>query len=469
MPSTRAAFHETATLIPVSAHLERVLAAVRADARAIAAERIETVRLADAAGRVLAASVDAVVASPPFDNSAMDGFAVRWADVATATPDAPLTLTVVADHAAGSASALDAEPLGAGEAARIMTGAPVPAGADTVVPVERTDGGDSPDARNDDDAGADTGADAAHLVRVFSAPDLGRHIRRAGEDLKVGDRVLEAGTLLGPRQVAAAATAGHGTLDVVRRPRVTAIATGSELTDPGEALLPGRIPDSNSLLLAGLVRDAGCELVEVVRMPDDEGLLRAWLDGLGPRDAVVFTGGVSVGAYDVVRRVLAELGTVDFVRVAMQPGSPQAFGRLAGGTPVFGLPGNPVAVAVSFEMFVRPALLALQGRTDVQRRRLRATAAVGWDSPAGRLQVMPVSFVEGELDGDGDGDGGAPGAPGPPGTPGALLSPAVRPATSGGAGSHLSGGLAAASGFAVVPEHVVRVEPGDVVEVLVIP
>ncbi|MET4158284.1 gephyrin-like molybdotransferase Glp [Agromyces sp. PvR057] len=445
MPSTRAAFHETATLIPVAAHLERVLAAVRADARAraTAVDRVETVRLADAAGRVLAASVDAVLASPPFDNSAMDGFAVRWADVSPATPDAPVTLRVVADHAAGSASTLDAAPLGRGEAARIMTGAPVPAGADTVVPVERTDGG-----------GTVADADAAHLVRVFSAPDLGRHIRRAGEDLRIGDRLLDAGTLLGPRQVAAAATAGHGTLEVVRRPRVTAVATGSELTEPGGALLPGRIPDSNSLLLAGLVRDAGCELVEVVRMPDDERLLRAWLDGLGPRDAVVFTGGVSVGAYDVVRRVLSELGTVDFVRVAMQPGSPQAFGRLADGTPVFGLPGNPVAVAVSFEVFVRPALLALQGRPDVQRRRLRATAALGWDSPAGRLQVMPVSFVEAECDGD---------------RPDALASPAVRPATRGGAGSHLSGGLAAASGFAVVPEHVVRVEPGDVVEVLVIP
>lgn len=436
MPSTRAAFHETATLIPVAAHLERVLAEVRADARARRADRIETVRLADASGRVLATSVHAVIASPPFDNSAMDGFAVRWADVAGATPETPVTLHVVADHAAGSSGVSDARSLEPGECARIMTGAPVPTGADTVVPVERTDGGSGHEP---------------HVVRVFGAPDLGRHIRRAGEDLQVGDRLLAAGTLLGPRQVAAAATAGHALLDVVTRPRVTAIATGSELTEPGEALSPGRIPDSNSLLLAGLVREAGCELVEVVRMPDDEHVLRAWLDDREPADAVVFTGGVSVGAYDVVRRVLSALGTVDFVRVAMQPGSPQAFGRLGDGTPVFGLPGNPVAVAVSFEVFVRPALLALQGRADTERRRVRAVAAVGWDSPAGRLQVMPVSFVDGS-------DGGLSGD-----------RPAVRPATRGGAGSHLSGGLAAASGLAVVPEHVARVEPGDAVEVLVTP
>ncbi|MFF2371451.1 gephyrin-like molybdotransferase Glp [Agromyces sp. NPDC058110] len=447
MPSTRAAFHETATLIPVAGHLERVLEALRVDARARVAAPggTESVRLADAAGRVLAIPVDAVIASPPFDNSAMDGFAVRWADVAGATPEAPVALQVVADHAAGSTEVLDAPSIGRGECARIMTGAPLPAGADTVVPVERTDGGTS-------------GEGAAHLVQVFSAPDRGRHIRRAGEDLAVGDRLLDAGLLLGPRHVAAAATAGCASLEVVRRPRVAVVATGSELTEPGEALLPGRIPDSNSLLLAGLVRDAGCEVAEVVRMPDDEQLLRAWLDEREAADAVVFSGGVSVGAYDVVRRVLSAIGTVDFVRVAMQPGSPQAFGRLADGTPVFGLPGNPVAVAVSFEVFVRPALLALQGLASVQRRRVRAVATTGWDSPVGRLQVMPVAFVETRCDATMPDDAGA-----------AFDGLRVRPATRGGAGSHLSGGLAAASGFAVVPEQVERVEAGDEVDVLVTP
>jgi molybdopterin molybdotransferase len=439
MPSTRASFHESATLIPVAQHLDHVLAAVRDILEHRAGSSIAHVRLADAAGRTLAASVDALLASPPFDNSAMDGFAVRWADVSDASPDHPVTLTVVGDHAAGSGGAAVAPPLGAGEAARIMTGAQVPAGADTVVPVERTDGGRS--------IHADT-ADDEHRVRVFSAPDRGRHIRRAGEDLAVGDRLLDAGTLLGPRQVAGAATAGHAVLAVVRTPRVSVVATGSELAEPGEPLAAGSIPDSNSLLIAGLVRDAGCVVAEVLRMPDDADALRSWLGEREPCDAVVFTGGVSVGAYDVVRRVLGELGTVEFVRVAMQPGSPQAFGRLADGTPVFGLPGNPVAAAASFEVFVRPALLALQGRRDVQRRRMRARLASGWASPPGRLQVMPVSFV---------GGGGPDG------------EPLVRPATSGGAGSHLSGGLAGADGFALVPEPVERVEAGDVVDVLVLP
>ncbi|MGI9822350.1 molybdopterin molybdotransferase MoeA [Agromyces sp. Marseille-Q5079] len=442
MPSTRAAFHETATLIPVAQHLERVLRSMRHIVVERGSEAVEHVRLADAAGRTLAASVDALIASPPFDNSAMDGYAVRWADVADATPERPVALTVVADHAAGSSSAHEAEPLGGGEAARIMTGAPIPTGADTVVPVERTDGG------GDETPGSDV-----HRVLIFSAPPIGRHIRRAGEDLRVGDRLLEAGTVLGPRQVAGAATAGHSDLPVVRMPRVSVVATGSELAEPGEALAPGIIPDSNSLLLAGLVREAGCAVTEVVRMPDDADLLRAWLEEREPCDAVVFSGGVSVGAYDVVRRVLAKLGTVEFVRVAMQPGSPQAFGRLADGTPVFGLPGNPVAVAVSFEVFVRPALLTLQGRT-VQRRRVRAEVARGWSSPSGRLQVMPVSFVAPTAEGRAGEEGDAP---------------AVRPATSGGAGSHLSGGLAAADGFALVPEQVERVDPGDVVDVLVLP
>ncbi|GAA1525595.1 molybdopterin molybdotransferase [Agromyces terreus] len=438
MPTTRARFHESATLIPVAQHLEAVLAAVRGSARP--AGVVEQVRLADAAGRTLATDVDAVLASPPFDNAAMDGFAVRWADVASASPAEPATLTVVGDHAAGSADPASARPLGAGEAARIMTGAQVPAGADTVVPVERTDRGEDAD-----------GPGGVHRVRVFSAPDRGRHIRRAGEDLRVGDPLLEAGTLLGPRQVAGAATAGHASLPVVRMPRVSVVATGSELTEPGETLAPGGIPDSNSLLLAGLVREAGCAVVEIVRMPDDADVLRAWISEREPCDAIVFTGGVSIGAYDVVRRVLGELGTVDFVRVAMQPGSPQAFGFLADGSAVFGLPGNPVAAAAAFEVFVRPALLAMQGRREVQRRRVRAGLVTGWDSPRGRLQLMPVSFVAAQ-----DADGAGP-------------EPLVRPATRGGAASHLSGGLAGADGFAIVPEAVERVEPGGLVDVLVLP
>jgi len=182
----------------------------------------------------------------------------------------------------------------------------------------------------------------------------------------------------------------------------------------------------------------------VLRLPDDPGRLRAWIDGRAPCDAVVFAGGVSVGAHDVVRRVLAELGTVEFARVAMQPGKPQAFGTLPGGTPVFGLPGNPVSVAVSFEAFVRPALLTMLGRAPVRRPTWHAVAEAGWRAPAGRRQYMPIAL------------GARHGRT------------TVRPATAGGAGSHLAGGLAAADGFAIVPEDVEIVTAGDLVEVAVL-
>ncbi|WP_448006366.1 molybdopterin molybdotransferase MoeA [Agromyces bauzanensis] len=404
-----------APLVRVSAHLERILASVAP------LGTVEVVRLADAAGRTLATSVDALVDLPSFDNSAMDGYAVRRADVAAAAVDAPIVLDVVADLPAGSAEEVT---IGPGQAARIMTGAPVPAGADAVVPVERTDAGTA-------------------RVAIHAAPRPGHHIRLRGEDLRAGDRVLTAGMELGARRVAAAAAAGLAELPVVAVPRVAVVATGSELVEPGAPLARGRIHDSNSLLLAALVAEAGCAVSEIRRLPDDPHVLSEWLETRGDCDAVVFSGGVSVGAYDVVRHVLGGLGTVDFVRVAMQPGKPQAFGALPDGTPVFGLPGNPVSVAVSFEAFVRPALLRLAGRAEVRRPTWRAVAAVGWRSPAGRRQYMPVALGA---------DEGVP---------------TVRPATSGGSGSHLVGGLAAADGFAIIPEDVEEVAAGDLVEVVI--
>ncbi|MFC5857422.1 molybdopterin-binding protein [Agromyces flavus] len=221
------------------------------------------------------------------------------------------------------------------------------------------------------------------------------------------------------------------------------MATGSELVEPGGPLGRGRIHDSNSLLLAALVAEAGGLVSERLRLPDDPELLRDWIEGREPCDLVVFAGGVSVGAHDVVRHVLADLGTVDFARVAMQPGKPQAFGTLPGGTPVFGLPGNPVSVAVSFEAFVRPALQRLLGRHDVVRPTWPAIAEIGWSSPARRRQYMPVALRVRH---------------------GRVLA---RPASPGGAGSHLAAGLAAADGFAIVPELVVDVSAGDLVEVTV--
>lgn len=402
-------------LVPVQEHLERILSSIAP------LGRIEQVRLADAAGRTLASSVDALVDLPSFDNSAMDGYAVRRADVTAAGIEAPVVLEVVADLAAGAAADVS---IGPGQAARIMTGAPIPAGADAVVPVERTDAGTS-------------------HVAVFAAPRPAHHIRRRGEDLHAGDRVLTAGMELGAGRVAAAAAAGLAELPVTGVPRVAVVATGSELVEPGAPLSHGRIYDSNSLLLAALVAEAGCVVSEVQRLPDDPRLLREWLDSRRDCDVVVFAGGVSVGAHDVVRHVLADVGTVEFSRVAMQPGKPQAFGTLPGGTPVFGLPGNPVSVAVSFEAFVRPALLRMLGRAQVRRATWHAVAKVAWRSPSGRRQYMPIAL--------GEQHGRA----------------TVRPATAGGAGSHLAGGLAAADGFAIVPEHVEHVAVGDLVEVVI--
>lgn len=403
------------TLVPVQEHLERILSSIAP------LGRVERVRLVDAAGRTLAASVDTLVDLPSFDNSAMDGYAVRRADVAAAGTDAPVTLDVIADLAAGTAEVVS---IGPGQAARIMTGAPIPPGADAVVPVERTDAGTT-------------------RVAIFAAPRPEHHIRRRGEDLHAGDRVLTAGMELGAGRVAAAAAAGLAELPVTAIPRVAVVATGSELVEPGAPLSHGRIHDSNSLLLAVLVAEAGCVVTEALRLPDDPRLLREWLDSRRECDVVVFAGGVSVGAHDVVRHVLSDLGTVEFSRVAMQPGKPQAFGTLPGGTPVFGLPGNPVSVAVSFEAFVRPALLRMLGRAEVRRPSWHVVAEVGWRSPSGRRQYMPIAL--------GEHDGRA----------------TVRPATAGGAGSHLAGGLAAADGFAIVPEDVEQVAVGDLVEVVV--
>ncbi|MEI5584076.1 MULTISPECIES: molybdopterin molybdotransferase MoeA [unclassified Agromyces] len=412
MPTFTPAPHGVAARVSVDAHLERVLSTVAP------LRRVEAVRLADAAGRTLAASVDARVDLPSFDNSAMDGYAVRRADVANAAGDAPVVLEVVADLPAGSAGDV---AVGPGRAARIMTGAPVPAGADAVVPVERTD------------AGTDR-------VAILAAPRPGHHIRRRGEDLHAGDRVLGAGLMLDARRVAAAAAAGLAELPVAAPPRVAVVATGSELVEPGAPLGPGRIHDSNSLLLEALVAEAGGIVSETRRIADEPGALRDCLATRHPCDLVVFAGGVSVGAHDVVRHVLAEFGTVGFARVAMQPGAPQAFGTLPGGTPVFGLPGNPVGVAVSFEAFVRPALLRMLGRADIRRPTWQAVVELGWRSPAGRRQFMPVALSM--RDG----------------------RPAVRPATTGGAGSHLAAGLAMADGFAIVPEDVEDVAAGDLVE-----
>ena len=412
------------TLLTVEEHLERVLSAVRPlDA--------ESVPLGGSRGRTLAVDITARVDIPAFDNSAMDGFAVRFSDVATAASENPVRLRVVADLPAGS----DLDPaLGPGDAVRIMTGSPVPTAADAIVPFEDTLGGL---------------ADSLGEIVVLAAPPaLGSHIRRRASDAATGDVLMTRGTLIGPLQAAAAAAGGAATVVVTRTPRVAVISTGSELVAPGLPLRRGQIPESNSELLTGLVEEAGAAVVLRRTIDDDEDELHAVLAQTGDAgaDAVVFTGGVSAGAYEVVKNALGPGGRMDFVKVAMQPGKPQGFGVGPGGALLFGLPGNPVSVAVSFEVFVRPALLAMQGRTDLSRPVLRMPTHAGWRTPARRRQYLPAVIERSDA-----------------------ARWTVGPATAGGSGSHLAGGLGRAEAYAVVPADVEAVEAGTPVDVMLLP
>lgn len=404
------------TLITVEEHLERVLATV-AERGALPAA---TVPIHQALGRVLAEPVVSAVDLPGFDNSAMDGYAVRHADVADADHEHPVTLEVVADLPAGTA----ADPtLGKGQAARIMTGAPVPTDADTIVQVEHTDGG-------------------LERVTVTVAADPGRHIRQRGTEARAGDTVLEAGERLGAWQCSAAAAAGVSSVSVRRAPRVAIVATGDELVEPGSPVRRGQISDSNTTLLACLVVGAGGEVTGVRRASDDPEDLRAALEASADADLVLMTGGVSVGAYDPVKTVLRDSHTFGFATVAMQPGKPQGFGILAEGPLAFGLPGNPVSVAVSFEVFVRPALLALQGARRVQPTIIEARAGAAWRTPPGRRQYRPVTLA----------------------WSGGVLT--ALPSSDGG--SHMIAGLAQAHHLAVIDAEVDEVREGDAVRVMMV-
>ena len=397
-------------MISVDEHLATVLAAVHP-------LDLLTVPLAEALGSTLRTGVRAAVDLPLFDNSAMDGFAVRFSDVASASAASPVALRVVADLPAGSSLN---PAFGTGEAVRIMTGAPLPADADTVVPFEATAGGVT---------------ESLGTVRVREAPrHIGAHIRRRGEDCAAGTELVPAGVELGPLQLAAIAAANVATVTVSRRPRVAVIATGTELLAPGSELERGQIPESNSLLLAALARSAGSDVILQATVQDVDADLRGASADAGARDAdaIITSGGVSAGAFEVVKTAVSEM---TFVQVAMQPGRPQGF---AADPLMFGLPGNPVSAAVSFEVFVRPALLAMQGRTRIHQRMLRLPAAVGWRSPRGRRQYVPIVFTD---------DG-------------------VAPATE--RGSHRAGGLARAEGYAVAPAEVGEVAAGDIVDVMLV-
>jgi molybdopterin molybdotransferase len=378
--------------------------------------------LLEALGLPICENIVAAMDLPSFDNSAMDGYAVCFADVAEATPERPAFLPVVGEVAAGRASIYAMTP---GTAVKIMTGAPVPVGADSIVPIEWTDQGTA-------------------TVSITKAPTLGQHVRRKGEDVATGDVILTDGTLLGPRQIGLLASVGRSQVRARPRPRVVIMSTGSELREPGTSLGRDSIYDANSHMLAAAVRAAGGIAYRVGIVPDDPQTFADTLsDQLVRADIVVTSGGVSKGDYDVVKDVLSGVGTVAFGEVAMQPGKPQGFGFVGEDrTPIFTLPGNPVSAFVSFEAFVLPALRKMMGRLPYERPLVRAMLSAPLTSIPGRKQFVRAVFGIDEK--------------------GAHVTPV------GGHGSHLMGDLSAANALIVVPEDDVDLAFGARVQVLVL-
>ena len=419
----------------VDSYLAEVLAAIRALPP-------RELNLEDADGAVLAGDVTASWPLPPFDNSAMDGYAVRAADVAAATPDHPVTLPVRGEVAAGDTGGHDLAP---GTCIRIMTGAMLPAGADAVVPVEWTSG----DTTGAYTTGAGTtgegpGGAASGQVTIGRAAEPGHAIRRAGGDAAPGDVLLTKGTRLGPVQLGLLAAAGHAAVTARPRPRVTVISTGNELAEPGQPVVPGRIWESNSFMLAAAARQAGCAARRNPTVPDRKAaVLQAIEDALPHTDLLVTTGGVSMGGeHDVVKAALRDLGTVAFRKVAMQPGMPQGFGVIGpDATPIFTLPGNPVSAYVSFQLFIRPAASVLQNKNPERLPGTRARLSAAVRSPRERR-----SFLRGILDAE-------------EGT--------VAPVS--GQASHQLASLARANALIIVPESVDGLPQGETVDVLVLP
>ncbi|MCU1459707.1 MAG: molybdenum cofactor synthesis domain [Actinomycetia bacterium] len=387
------------------------------------------VPIGDALGLVNAVAVTAAESVPPFANSAMDGYAVRAADVEGATDGSPVPLRVVAELPAGRAPTV---PVGRGEAIRIMTGAPMPDGADAIVMVEQT--------RPGDDGNALTGG----TVLIGNAAVAGDHVRAAGGDVRPGDVVVEAGVRLRPAHLGVLASVGRAEVTVFPRARVGVLSTGDELVGDGSALAPGQIRDSNRPMLLALLRELGAEALDLGSARDDETVIADAIGAAVDRcDAVITSGGVSVGDYDAVKVVLNRLapGSMHWWQVAIKPAKPLAFGVVRG-VPVFGLPGNPVSSLVSFELFARPALLRMTGHPDVLRSpvRMRAGAALS------RRTDGKIHFVRVRVERTPDG-------------PVAV--------SSGSQFSNALASMAAADGLAVLPDGP-GCEPGDVVKVLVL-
>jgi molybdopterin molybdotransferase len=420
----------TGGLLSVEAARDAVLAV----AEPLGTERVAS---ADALGRVVAEAPVARTSLPPWPNSAMDGYAIVASVTAAAGEDAPGRLVVIGDIRAGAAPDVT---VGHGTAARIATGARLPDGADAVIPVEATtplDGAGRPGPRGRDATGP---VPAAILVHESVPP--GGSIRATGSDLLTGAALLEAGSAIGAPAVTLLAGAGVPEVVVHRRPRIAVLATGDEIRSAGEDLGPAGIPDANGPGLRALVTIAGAQALDLGIARDDlDDVLARLRSGLdGGADAIVVSGGVSVGPYDVVKAALERIGRIDLWRVAVQPGKPFTFGtapRPGGGAPVllFGLPGNPVSSAVTFELFVRPAIRALSGRHDVLRPTDRAVLADPVSKSQGRRAFLRVEAERDET-----------------GSPIRDGSGRVRVRLAGGQGSHVISALAAADALAVVPE-----------------
>lgn len=382
----------------------------------------ETVPLAEALGRVLAQPIQAVDHLPPFTNSSMDGYAVRAADVAQASPAQPVRLQVVGDIAAGQMPTL---PVGPGTAVRVMTGAPIPDGADAVVPVEQTD-----------EAWNQATRPLPATIQIKQASQPGDYLRWVGGDVQAGQQLLAAGHLVRPQEIGLMASLGVAQVQVVRRPRVGILATGDELLAVERPLVPGKIRNSNSYIQAAQVAELGALPVLLGIARDDEADIRAKLQaGLEAGvDLFISSAGVSVGAHDVVKTVLLSAGQIGFWRVRMRPGKPLAFG-LYKGVPYLGLPGNPVSAMVSFERFARPAILKMAGWGQLERPRVDVVVHEGFSSDGRESYVRATVWVEGD------------------GRYGAKLT--------GSQDSHLITSLVKANALLIVPEGVRQVEAGQ--------
>jgi len=401
-------------VISVEEHLATILAAVRP---------AEPVRLplSDCVGLVLCEEIRSLVDLPGFDNSAMDGYAVRSADVEGADPAVPgsaVTLPVVGEVAAGGVATM---PVALGQAVRIMTGAMMPEGADAIIRVEDTDGG-------------------TETVEIRAGAAIGTSVRPAGEDVRIGTVVLEAGSVIDARRVALLAATGHGDVLVLPRPRVAVVSTGAELVAPGQPLAPGQIHDSNSHMLEAALTECGAVTTHRLTIGDEGSeVIRVVEELAGQVDAIITSGGVSMGAYDVVKEALRDSGTVDFVQVRMQPGKPQGFGTVGERrVPFFALPGNPVSSYVSFEVFARPALRTMMGLRPAGRPSLKARLTHQLGSPVGRTQIARAVAVRDDA--------------------GWHADPVW------GQASHFVADLSRANAFLIVPADVTHLAAGDEVE-----